>query len=258
MKAVAVTGAETQTTLYTYDAQKRLETMAISGTSGGLPADSYSKFIRDGAGRIVQVKQKLADPPGATADTSIRNYHYPDGTTLNYDYSLQTSTLDLGGLTMTTSDSAVYTYSSGKMSSYYSYMSSSLVPGTVMQESKTDFSYDASGKVTAVKIYNSGSIPGAPLSLVADYTYTYAPTAISGVYVSSSGAQNFALAGLPNTTTAAVSKMLMVSNATTPPLTVTITSTFVTGGGNKVTSAKVVSTTTGQPTQTINYTFFYQ
>ena len=49
VKAVAVTGAETQTTIYTYDSQKRLETMSIKGTTGGIPVDSYHKYVRDGS-----------------------------------------------------------------------------------------------------------------------------------------------------------------------------------------------------------------
>ena len=93
---------------------------------------------------------------------------------------------------------------------------------------------------------------------IADYTYTYASTCINQVYMTTNGAQNFALNSLPNITTNVITKMEMVSNATTPPMNVVITSSYVNGAGNKAVSATVVSATTGQPTQTTNYTFFYQ
>jgi hypothetical protein len=259
VKSVGVTGAETQTTLYTYDSQKRLETMSIKGTGGGIPVDSYHKYIRDGAGRIVKVLQKIADMPGATTDTSVTTYHYPNETTMNYDYRISVGTMNMGGgFSMSTIDSAVYTYNAGKMMSFHSFMSSSLAPGIIMSETKTDFSYDASGNVTGMKVYSDIADPGGAMELIADYTYTYATTSINHVYMAADGAQNFALNGLPNTTTHIITKMEMVSNATTPPMNVVITSNFVNGAGNRAVSGTAVATITGQPTQTTNYTFFYQ
>jgi hypothetical protein len=258
VKAVAVTGAETQTTLYTYDSQKRLETMSIKGTTGGIPVDSYHKYIRDGAGRIVEVLQKIADMQGVTSDTSVTTYHYPNETTMNYDYRIFVITMDMGGFSMSTIDSTVYSYTSDKMMSFHSFMSSSLAPGIIMSESKSDFSYDASGNVTGMKMYSDISDPGGTMDLIADYMYTYAATSINQVYMTTNGAQNFALNSLPNITTNIITKMEMVSNATTPPMNVVITSSYVNGASNKAVSATVVSATTGQPTQTTNYTFFYQ
>ena len=258
VKTIAVTGTETQTTLYTYDAQKRLETMTISGTSGGMALDSYTKYFRDGSGRIVKVIQKLADLMGVPSDTSVRIYHYPDATTRDYDYSVQDMSINMGGMTMSTIDSSVYTYTAGKMSSFRSFMSSSLAPGVPMMESRTDFNYDASNKVTGMKVYNDASNPGGPLELFADYKYTYASTSVSNVYMAANGAQNFALNGLPNTSTNIITKMETVSNAVSPALTVVITTTYVNGAGNKPVSGTAVSVTTGQPTQTTNYSFFYQ
>jgi hypothetical protein len=137
-------------------------------------------------------------------------------------------------------------------------MSSSLVPGIIMSESKTDFSYNAAGNVTGMKMYSDIADPGGAMDLIADYTYTYANTSINNIYIASNGAQNFALNGLPNTTTHVMTKMEMVSNATVPPMNVVITSNFVNGADNRAVSATTVTTTTGQPTQTTNYTFFYQ
>lgn len=259
VKSVAVTGSETQTTVYTYDSQKRLETMTIKGTTGGIAVESYHKYIRDGAGRIVKVLQKVADMPGTTTDTSVTTYHYPNETTMNYDYRIFVITMNMGGgFSMSTIDSAVYTYNADKMMSLHSFMSSSLLPDSIMMENRTDFSYDALSNVTGMKMYSDISDPGGIMDLIADYKYTYAATSINHVYTAANGAQNFALNGLPNITTHIITKMEITSNDTNPPLNVVITSSYVNGAGNRAVSGTVVVTTTGQPTQTTNYTFFYQ
>lgn len=259
VKTVAVTGSETQTTLYTYDSQKRLETVTMSGTVGGLPVDSYHKYIRDEAGRIVKVLQKVADMPGATTDTSVTTYHYPDATTMNFDYRIFVITMNMGGgFSMSTIDSTVYNYNADKMMSYHSYMSSSLAPDDIMQETKTDFSYDAVGNVTGMKMYSDIADPGSgTMDLVADYTHTYSSSSINSIYMTANGAQNFALNSLPNITTNVITKTEIVSPGT-PSLNVVITSSLVNGAGNKAVSGTVITTTTGQPTRTTNYTFFYQ
>ncbi len=164
-----------------------------------------------------------------------------------------------GGFSMSTIDSAVYTYNADKMMSFHSYMSSSMLPGVIMSENKTDFSYDAAGNVVGMKMYSDIADPGSgAMDLIADYTYTYATTSINHVYIAANGAQNFALNGLPNTTTHIITKTEMVSNDTTPPMNVVITSSYVNGADNRAVSGTVVATITGQPTQTTNYTFFYQ
>lgn len=254
VKTVAVSGTETQTTLYGYDAQKRLETITLSGTSGGLSVDSYQKFVRDGAGRIVKVLQKIADPPGATADTSVKTYRYPDATTLNFDYSFQEQHVTMSGIDMGTVDSCVYTYTSGRMASYRDYMFSSLLPGTVQMNSRWDFTYDASNRVTGMKVYNDAGNPGGPLTLFADYVHTYSLTTVNGLYASASGAQNFALNGSPGTGAGILTKTVITSSATN----VTLTFTFVAGTGNKPTSGTSTAVVSGQPNQTTNYTFYYQ
>ncbi len=258
VKAVAVAGAETQTTLYSYDAQSRLETITTSGTSGGFPADSYQKFFRDGAGRIVKVLQKLADPPGATSDTTVKTFHYPTTNSLDYDYSLSVQTLNLGGFSLSTTDSSAYTYSGGKMASYSSALFSSIAPGASTLNSRYDFTYDASNRVTGMKVYTDASNPGGTMDLDADNVYAYAATAVNTVYMSTNGAQNLALNGLPSTGAGIIAKMVTTSSSTVPPTNLTITFTYVTGTGNKPTSGTALVTQTGQPTQTTKYTFYYQ
>lgn len=260
VKTVAVTGTETQTTLYTYDAQKRLETITMKGTSGGMLVDSYQKFVRDAAGRIVKVLQKLGDQPGsgATSDTAVKTYYYPDATTLNYSYSIGEMSLTTAGFTMTNIDSAVYNYAGGKMTSYNSYMFSSLMPGMPMMSSRYDFAYDASNRVTDMKVYNDAANPGGNMDLSAQTSFSYTNAAVNNTYTSASAAQNLALYGTPNTTADVVNKVVTKSVNSLPAISVTITTSFVTGAGNKPVSGTATVVTTGQPTQTTQYTFYYQ
>ncbi|MDB5207563.1 MAG: hypothetical protein JWR72_2638 [Flavisolibacter sp.] len=258
VKTVAITGSETQTTLYTYDSQKRLETMTISGTSGGMPVNSFHKYMRDGVGRITKVLQKIADMPGTTSDTAVKTFHYPNASTMNYDYSVHIMNMDMGGISMGTIDSSVYTYTSGKMMSYNSYMFSTVMPGSIMMNSKYDFTYDASDRVMNMKLYTDVANPNGAMDLDGEWKYTYGTSSVNNVYVAPSAAQNFALNGLPNTGTHVITKMETSSMTTSPPVNVVITTTYVNGAGNKPVSGTVVAVITGQPTQTTNYTFFYQ
>ena len=260
VKTVAVTGAETQTTLYTYDAQKRLETVTTKGTAGGMAVDNYQKFVRDAAGRIVKVLQKLGDQPasGATSDTAVKTFYYPDPSTLNYTYSIGTMSLNTAGFSMTNIDSTVYNYSGSKITSFNSYMFSSLMPGMPMMSSRYDFSYDASNRVTDMKMYNDAANPGGNLDLSAQTSFTYTNTAVNNTYATANAAQNLVLFGTPNTTSDAVSKVVTSSINATPAINVTITMSFVTGAGNKPVSGTATTVTTGQPTQTTQYTFYYQ
>ena len=213
VKTVAVTGSETQTTLYTYDSQKRLETMTITGVAGGMPVNSYHKFIRDNAGRIVKVLQKIETMPGVSVDTAVKTFHYPDATTFNYDYTVHVMTMDMGGISIGTIDSAVYHYSGNKMTSYDQYMFSTMMPGMVMANSKYDFTYDATDRVTVMKMYSDAANPGGTMDLEMEWKYTYSSASINNVYISANGAQNFALNGLPNTTNHFISKMEAKSDA---------------------------------------------
>lgn len=258
VKTVGVTGSETMTTLYTYDDQRRLSTITIDGVSGGMPMHSYQKFERDDAGRIVRVLQK-ADMMGIPSDTAIKTMHYPNATTMDYDYSVHIMGMSMGsGMpSMQTIDSTVYNYSGGKMMSYDTYMSSSLMPGTIMMNSKYDFVYDAQNRVTDMKMHSDAADPGGQQDLMTEWQFTYGST-VNGVYVSSNASQNLLLHGLPNTGGYNLDKSVMTS--TDPQLSLTITTTYVLGSNGKPTSGTAVSTTTGlqSGTQTTNYTFYYQ
>src|SRR5687768_5158772 len=80
VKAVQVKGSDTITTTYGYDNQKRLETMKMVGTTGPMPVNTFKKYERDAAGRIVRILQST-EMVGIPMDTTITIVHYPNPST---------------------------------------------------------------------------------------------------------------------------------------------------------------------------------
>lgn len=251
VKTVAVTGSETMTTLYTYDSQQRLETTTMDGSSAGMLVHNYTKLERDGAGRISRILQKL-DQNGMASDTAINLIHYPDGTTMEYDYSV--NNISMSGFEVI--DSAWYTYTSGKMTGIKHYLSSPLMGTDPVVTSQYDFTYDAAGRVSVLNISAAQSPTGGALSAIARETFTYGNSA-NYLWTTNNAAQNFLLNGLPNTVNNMVDR-LQIDDLTTAANSTTITTTYVLGQNNKPATATVTSTSQLQGTQVTNYTFFYQ
>lgn len=256
VKTVAVTGTETVTSIYTYDGSKRLSTQTESGVSGGMPVNSYKRFERDAAGRIVRVVQKLGDVGGVPSDTARTTYHYPNATTMEPDYSVAVISMGTNGLTMSTIDSSVYNYSGGKLVSHNGYMSTSIMGMVVpVSESRWEYTYNAAGHVSAMKTFTNTS-SGDPLTETYNIAFTYG-TLANNNYLSASAMQNFILYNMPNTNAPAVTKSVASSNATTPPVNVTISTSFTSTNG-KITGGTANVVSTGQPAQNTTYTFYYQ
>lgn len=256
VKTVAVTGSETQTSLYTYDNNSRLYTQTDNGVSGGMPLNNYKRFERDAAGRIVRAVQKLGDFGGGISDTARVTYHYPTATSVDPDYSRSVQSLNAGGLVLSTIDSVVYQYSGGKLVAYNDYMFSDVLGMSMpVSENRWEFTYNASGYVTAMKTLSNTS-SGAPLTETYNIAFTYG-TLANNNYTSASAMQNFIVYGVPNTDAPVITKSVASSNATTPPLQVIITTSFTTAGA-KITGGTANVVSTGQPNQTTAYTFYYQ
>lgn len=251
VKIVAVTGSESITTVFTYDNQKRLETTTIDGTSGGITLHNYTKLERDGAGRISRILQK-ADQSGISSDTAFNLIHYPNATTLEYDYSL--NSISLMGLSVI--DSAVYAYTTGKMTSVFRYLSSPLLGSVPIPSSKYDFTYDGSAKVSNLSIFASLSPTGGTLTPLATEIFTYGKSS-NYLWATTNAAQNFLIIGLPNAVNSLVDK-LQINDLTTPSNSTTVISTYVFDGSGKPTTATLTTTSTGQAEKITKYTFYYQ
>ena len=246
VKVVAVTGNETLTTLYTYNGQKRLETTTMDGSSAGFKMHIYTKLLYDAAGRVYRVLQ-YAVQDGIPSDTAVNNIHYPNATTIEYDYSV--NNISMFGFSAI--DSSVYQFTSGKLMNITSYLSSPLIGVDPVVSSKYEFTYDGSGRVSLLKMYTM-AIPGAPLSNIANQSYTY-NTTVNTTWPATSSAQAYLIHGMPNTKNDAVATLKFDSMTAGVP-SFSATTTYVLGVDKKPTAATYTSTD-GQVTK---YSFFYQ
>jgi hypothetical protein len=243
IKTVAVTASDSLVTLYAYDNQKRLETITMDGTSNGMQMHTYKKYIRDTSSRIYKILQAI-DQNGVPTDTTIEIVHYPNQG-MEFDYTI--NTISMLGLTVI--DSSIYLYSAGKMASMISELSSPLL-GSSFMATKTEFTYDASGNVTNLKMY-SDFVTGV-LSPIMSQVYIYG-SAVNATWISTNGAQNFLLYGTPGTSNQAFVKA-QIDDLITPSNSFVMTATYTLGSDNKPKSASITSTS-GQVTK---YTFYYQ
>lgn len=165
IKSVSVENGETSTTIYTYDANKQLETVNTTGTSGGLVISSYRRYYRDAAGRITRIAAKLPPQNGIEIDTIFTDVYYPDATTFNYTYTVQK--ISVAGFEV--NDSTIFTYNSNnQLTEGYDYQTSASVID--IQESKYNYAYDAAGNVTTITGYNNAS---GTMQLVSTFTMEY-------------------------------------------------------------------------------------
>jgi hypothetical protein len=243
VKTVATTGSDSLVTLYSYDNQKRLETVTMDGTSNGIVTHDYKKFIRDNNARVIRILEYIEENAIAS-DTSIEVVHYTNSG-MDFDYTINT----LSVIGFSTIDSTVYSYGSGNITSMKSYLSSPLFGATAII-TKTDFSYDASGNLTLLKI--SSDFGGGPLLPIVNQSYTYG-SAINANWMSTSGSQNLLLLGTPGIGNKAFSKA-QVDDLTDPSNSFTITATYNLGAGGK----PITATTTTTGGQVTNYKFYYQ
>jgi hypothetical protein len=243
IKTVAITGSDSLVTLYNYDNQKRLEIVTMDGTSNGIVTHDYKKFIRDANARITRVLEYVEEN-GIAADTSIRVVHYPNSG-MEFDYTVNTLSL----LGFSTVDSTTYSYSSGRLTSMKSFLSSPLM-GSMAIITKTDFTFDALGNITVLKM--SSDLGSGALVPIMNETYTYG-NAVNANWITTSSAQNLLLLGTPTVGNKAFTKA-QLDDLTDPSNSFTMTATYnVNASGQPVTA--MITTTAGQVT---NYKFYYQ
>jgi hypothetical protein len=251
VKVVAVTdNVDTLTTLYTYDAQNRQETMIIDGRSGTINLHQYRKLDWDGAGRVSKVRQYI-ETMGFPVDTAVTIVHYPNATTMEYDYSIGT----VGAFGFTTVDSTVYVYSAGKMTTTRSYTTIPLMGTPYVESGKNEFTFDSKERVSVLKQYfNMSTTPGVPgpLEHVGTQTYTYGST-VNYSWAPTNAAQAYWVGGYPSAVNDIMVKM-QVDDIQDPSNSVTVNMSYVMGSGNKPVSA----TFTSSDGQVTKYTFFYQ
>ena len=251
IKAVQVKDSDTITTTYSYDNQKRLETMKMVGTTGGMPVNTYKKYERDAIGRIVRILQ-TTDLIGIPTDTAINLVHYPNATTMEYDYKVHT--ISLMGFSVV--DSTVNVYASGKLTTQTSYMTNPLFGTTPMSTTRIEYTYDAMGRVSEMKMHSSAATSGGPIVPIQKQTYTYG-SPMNMLFMTNNAAQNTLLDGMPQTRNDIVVKMQMDDlTGTSPSASFTSTQNYIMGADNKPLS--LTQTMTGSQGGVMKTTFYYQ
>ncbi|MER3472278.1 MAG: hypothetical protein C4330_13425 [Chitinophagaceae bacterium] len=253
IKSVGKTATDSSLTVYTYDSQNRMSTMTVDDNSMGSPVCTWKKFEYDNIGRVSKITQ--ASVIQSMPDTAINIIHYPSATAMEMDYAVNTNTMNMMGLTMTTMDSSVFSYISGKLTSVSVYMNNSIMGTGYYLSSKNDFVYDGTGKVTTLKLYGT-TTPGSPLLSMGDEQFTYG-TAFNPTWLPGNVAQKYWIGGMPNATNEAVTRMQVV-NSPSATNGMTLTSTYTLGSNNLPATGVTIQSGGGQPTRTVNYTFFYR
>jgi len=165
VKTVSVQNNESYTTTYSYTADKKIEIINITGTSGGLSVDNYRRFYRDAAGRIIRIAIKISPQNGIETDTVFTDVHYPNATTFNYDYTVQK--ISVSGFDVY--DSTTYTYNSNnQITEGYTHQYNPIL-GPV-QDLRFVYSYDAAGNLVKLEGYNNAS---GPMELVVTFNLGY-------------------------------------------------------------------------------------
>jgi YD repeat-containing protein len=244
VKIVMVTGSETTTITYTYDASKRLISEHSLGTSAGMPLDSYRRFYRDDAGRIYKIAQ-LIKQTGLSMDTSFTYVHYDDPASKNFVYTVA----EIGAFGFVTRDSSVFTYDgNGNLAMHKSYMSNDLLGSAPALTTRWEYTYSA-GNLTGQKAYNDYANTGT-LSLTATYKYTY-DNKLNAMTLNGEAFLTGRTEGVSKNN---VTKMELIDE-TAPANSITVTTALTYGSANKPATGKATLSPSGQ---VINYTFFYQ
>jgi len=246
LKTVSVTGSFSDTTLYSYDNQERLETITVGFQS---PSQSYKnsqKFSRDIYGRIIKItrvtEQNMNQP-----DTSIELIYYPSSA-MEYDYTVDIS----DGFGFLTYDTTVFTYSAGKIMSSVSRLTSPFLASSREITSKIDYTYDSLGRVSTMKFAVADQSTSGILVDRGMRIYTYG-NILNPIWTTTNAAQNLLLLGMPSIKNEVATK-IENDDFISPSNNVITTMNYAVNANNKPVSA-ISTSTNGLVKQ---YAFYYQ
>jgi hypothetical protein len=163
----AVTGNDSSSTTYFYDANSKIISTRLVAFNFGTPSNLFSGYERNSAGLIIRTKTFDSNSANPFAvDTAVTNYYYTTGSSPKLTYS--SSTQDFMGIIST--DSTVFTYNSaGYIAKKESYVGGTLSPVPTLN-TRLVYTYDATGNCTKVETY---SITGGVATLGVTVTINY-------------------------------------------------------------------------------------
>ncbi|MBX3253173.1 MAG: hypothetical protein KF862_03440 [Chitinophagaceae bacterium] len=189
IRSVAVSRGDSLVTIYAYDDKGRLETETTDGILSGQPYHSFRKYIRDENGRLANLLFTEVHA-GTVQDTARTAIHYPDPTSMEFDYSVTVQ--DVYGFQV--ADSVVYAYSGGNMAQIETFTDIGM--GYDLSE-REELVFNGQGNVSVINFYSSVSSPDGSLMHTSVLEYTYG-TGPDYMWASPYAAQNYWFTGLPN------------------------------------------------------------
>lgn len=243
VKTVSVTGNETTTINYTYNAQKQLETEQTVGTMASMPYEVFKRYYRDAQGRIVKTAEVMKQM-GVVGDTSFTHVYYPNATTSNFSHTVR----EVSMMGMSTLDSSVYVFDAGgNLTTQTTYTSNILQP-TLALSQKWEYNF-ANGNLTEMRFYMVQ--PGTQnFTLTTLHSYNYDDKTNPLVM----NAEAFLTGRTDGASKNNVVK-LSLDDRTTSNRDATIDISLNYGAGNKPTTATATVTPGNQVTR---FTFYYQ
>lgn len=195
---VAITGNDTLTTAYEYDQQLRLASEVTTGRAAGQTYYSSTRFSWDARGRITNIVYEGMDNNG-TVNVAV---HYPDASTMEYDYAIATRQSSGANLR----DSIAFAYDNGNMlkNERFRYTENN---GYLLGRRET-FTHNATGNVESTEIFSAIGTVNGHVVLISTTQYTYAGYP-DYIWITDNAAQNYWLAGLPNRSHESVSEVVV-------------------------------------------------
>lgn len=247
VKVTTKTGADSTVTTYEYDASKRVVREVMNGVTGGQAYYNDLRLVRTASGIITEVIQKNDQMVAQGLDSVITKLTYDNA---SGRYTNRVSEISVFGFTITDSAVAVYD-GSGKLIREDGYLISPLLGAGPALATKYDFTYDAAGNITEMKISSSDPTTGGPMTLQAIEKFTYdAKTSPLKLSIGEAFAMTSHTLASPNNPV-----KLDYQNAVTPAGNFSIDYTFTYTTKNKPATSKGTQTP-GGAVSTITY--FYK
>lgn len=154
---------------YIYDANKRLIREVTTGVAGTQNLDNDLAITRDPSGIILKTVQKAASLLAAGIDSVVTIYHYNSVTA---QYTSSVFTLSVAGFGV--KDSAVYTYTSGRISKdeHYLQLTGLPIPLPPTLSARNTYTYSADGKNLLAVASDAAIPPATTLSPATAQAYT--------------------------------------------------------------------------------------
>jgi len=175
VKTVSKEVTDSVVTLYTYDGNKRLVNVKITGKSQSIDVGNEERIYRNASGIVTRKTQINAQLIAAGIDSTVTTIYYSSSPAR---YISRVSGLTMFGITVM--DSTVLIYDgAGKLSEEHTYQAIPILSLPYMLTLKTKNTYGAGGNLMKTDTYSHNAFTGTDdLAITLKYTYDSKNSAI--------------------------------------------------------------------------------